>query len=357
MKAAHTHESETGTSPYDLFPPDSFTRRDDSDDAEFYSTDRFVAHIDPTALSTVQSIIGQIIVEKAPAILDLMASWDSHIPDSVKPSRVTGLGLNENELQRNERLTERVVHDLNKDPKLPFPDNTFDVVLNTVSIDYLTKPFEVFNEIGRVLKPNGLMLVTFSNRMFPQKVTRIWAQSSEQERVILVDDFFRVAGVFRPRKILISKGKPRPAGDKYAHLGIPSDPIYAVFAEKRGPLEGRHARPAIHIPGEEAVDKQVFEERLKNVKQTLKCPWCDERMKKWVVPNNPFSDWDSEYLYICFNDRCPYVLRGWKTMARQGVIGLSYRQVYEPVRDTFITIPIPNLDAMKESIVEEDAEE
>ena len=31
--------------------------------------------------------------------------------------------------------------DLNEDPTLPFEDNSFDVVTNAVSIDYLTNPW------------------------------------------------------------------------------------------------------------------------------------------------------------------------------------------------------------------------
>ena len=40
---------------------------------------------------------------------------------------------------------------------------------------------------------------------------------------------------------------------------------------------------------------------------------------------HPFSEWDQEYLYVCFRDDCPYLLGGWDAMARQGNIGSSYR--------------------------------
>lgn len=51
--------------------------------------------------------------------------------------------MNKEELERNPVLTESVVHDLNVDPKLPYEDNAFDVITNTVSVDYLTRPKEV----------------------------------------------------------------------------------------------------------------------------------------------------------------------------------------------------------------------
>ena len=97
----------------------AFTRRDDGDDAEFYEIDRFVPHLDSLALASVEKLIGALVIESSPAILVLMASWDSHLPAALRPTRVAGLGLNENELARNEVLTERIVRDLNRQPTLP----------------------------------------------------------------------------------------------------------------------------------------------------------------------------------------------------------------------------------------------
>ena len=54
--------------------------------------------------------------------------------------RLTGTGMSEPELQRNPVLTDYTVRDLNKDPKLPYEDNTFDVITNVVSVDYLNRP-------------------------------------------------------------------------------------------------------------------------------------------------------------------------------------------------------------------------
>lgn len=45
------------------------------------------------------------------------------------------LGMNEEELARNSVATDFVVHDLNVDPRLPYEDNSFDVVTNAVSVD------------------------------------------------------------------------------------------------------------------------------------------------------------------------------------------------------------------------------
>ncbi len=52
---------------------------------------------------------------------------------------------------------------------LPYEDNSFDVVTNAVSVDYLTRPLEMFREMHRVLKPGGQAIISFSNRCFPTK--------------------------------------------------------------------------------------------------------------------------------------------------------------------------------------------
>jgi SAM-dependent methyltransferase len=331
----------------------AFSRLDESDDSLFYSRDRFVSHLDSLALSTVEKLIGKLITEETPVILDLMAGWDSHIPDNLKPSRVVGLGLNQNELKENKALTEIVVHDLNKEPCLPFPDSTFDAVINTVSVDYMIKPIEVFREVGRILKPGGLFLVIFSNRVFPQKAVKVWLESGEDERVILVDEFFKETRLFERPCFFASRGKPRPKDDKYAHQGIPSDPVYAVYAEKKGDGCSKRPRPLMKVDFGDVPKSEELEKRKKAVKETMRCPYCDDRLKKWAVPDNPFSQtWDNEFMYICFNDECAYFVRGWDHMYKETSQGMSYRFMYNPERDCCMPIPVPSRNALKEGIVE-----
>ena len=299
-------------------------------------------------------MIRTLVIEKKPAVLDLMASWDSHLPSSMEPDDVVGLGLNESELKRNRALNSYVIHDLNAHTELPFDDNRFDVVLNTVSVDYLTKPFQVFREVGRILKPGGLFLVIFSNRMFPEKAVKIWRGSGENERIMLVEDYFGAAGCFDKPKVFVSKGKPRPRDDKYYDQGIPSDPIYAIYADKSGGAASRvRPDPALAIYDRDAVKEEILEQRKARVRETLECPYCGERMKKWLVPDSPFAQWDTEHMYICFNDVCPYLVRGWDVMNKQGNRGVSYRQMYNPLTDSLGPVPVPSLKALRDGIVEE----
>ena len=335
-----------------IFTEDAFSRLEEGDDTIFYSKDRFVNHLDSFALDTVKEVIVQLVVEDNPVILDLMAGWDSHIPEKLTPSRVVGLGLNENELLQNTALSEVIIHDLNKDPSLPFPDDTFDVVINTVSVDYMTKPLQVFREIGRILEPGGLLLVIFSNRMFPQKAVKVWKESNEEERVLLVEDFFQSAGSFEKPSVFLSKGKPRPKDDKYYRKGIPSDPIYAVYADKKGGRPPK-ARPVVTIPFGDLLQGSELEERKKRIKKTLCCPYCGKKLRKWAVPESPFAcTWDNDFMYICFNDVCPYFVRGWDVMYRDGNRGVSYRLMYNPDKDLCLPVPVPTPKALKEGIID-----
>lgn len=329
---------------------EDFIREDESDDLEFYGGERFVNHLDSLALRTVEKIIGSLVKTENAVVLDLMASWDSHIPSYVKPAEVVGLGLNEAELSRNPSITRYVIHDINKNPQLPFEDNKFDAVICTVSVDYMTRPVEIFREIGRVLKPGGLNLIIFSNRMFPPKAIKVWKNSSEKERVLIVDDFFKQSGAFGKIHHFVSRGKPRPKDDKYAHLGIPSDPIYAVYANK----PGGNMEPAFTIDIEKEefkMDVAEIERKKTEVKDTLCCPHCDTPLKKWEVPQSQFLEWPNEYFYICFNDECPYFVRGWDAMAAQGN-DCSYRLMYDPLTDSCQPAPVQSHMALRDGIIE-----
>jgi hypothetical protein len=105
-------------------PEEFFRRVDESDDPLFYSFPRLVVHIDDWAINTIGEIFEQRLPRNA-VLLDLMSSWRSHLPASLHPAAVTGLGLNRAEMEDNPALTEVVVHDLNREPRLPFADDSF----------------------------------------------------------------------------------------------------------------------------------------------------------------------------------------------------------------------------------------
>jgi SAM-dependent methyltransferase len=202
----------------DVLPPDLFRRLDESPDADFYAVPRFVTHIDDATIAALTALYR----ERLPAgghVLDLMSSWVSHLPEEVAYARVAGLGMNAEELARNPRLDERVVRDLNASPILPWEDAVFDAVVNAVSIQYLTRPVEVFAEVRRVLRPGGLHVVATSHRMFPTKAIAGWHVLDPADRLQLICSYVELAGGYDPPRVL-----DRSPPD--------ADPLWVVLASR-----------------------------------------------------------------------------------------------------------------------------
>jgi SAM-dependent methyltransferase len=336
-----------------LDSPTAFSRLDETPDRLFYSRQRMVAHLDGLALKTVSLLIESLIIESEPAVLDLMASWDSHLPESLNCSELVGLGMNDAELLANTRLTERVIHDLNENPTLPFEKERFDIVLNTVSIDYLTDPQAVINDVARVLKPGGLFLVIFSNRWFPQKVTRAWQEMSEDDRMRAVGHWLSQSAQFDNLTTFASMGKPRLKDDPWVHLGLPSDPVFAVYGEKIGAAADHSERPKISLHYGDDLSPEELAKRIADIENTWSCPYCQQKLAKWKISDNPFTTYDHDFMYICLNDACDYLVRGFDQMFRQGNVGISYRVMYNPVNKKVKPCPVPSLNAIKDEVVVE----
>lgn len=170
---------------------DPFDRMDPSDDALFYSVARKVVHLEPGAIEALRAVYAKRFPSAA-TVLDLMSSWRSHLPDGL--DRVVGLGMNAEEMAANPQLDEWVVHDLNREPRLPFPARSFDAVTCAVSVQYLVHPFEVFADVGRVLAPGGPVVVSFSNRCFPTKAVALWLAADDDDHRLVVREYLERSG-------------------------------------------------------------------------------------------------------------------------------------------------------------------
>ncbi|EKX44965.1 hypothetical protein GUITHDRAFT_157897 [Guillardia theta CCMP2712] len=204
-----------------------FSRTDESEDEYFYDTPRLVYHIDDKAIAALTDYYAKTIPEKSD-ILDICSSWVSHFPKDFpqKMGKRVGLGMNQFELSKNEQLSEFVVQNLNKNPKFPFPDNSFDVVTCVVSVDYLIKPLEIFQEVSRVLRPGGRFIISQSNRCFPSKAIRIWLDTNDLEHIFIIGSYFHYAGGFNPAQAF-------DISPKKSIFSPPSDPMYIIQAEKK----------------------------------------------------------------------------------------------------------------------------
>ncbi len=199
------------------FPRGFFDRSDPGDDAAFYRPDRFVTHIDHGAIAAVGALYEELGLDGD--VLDLMSSWVSHF--RTAPARLVALGMNDRELAANPQAASTVVRDLNADPTLPFPDESFDGATCCVSVDYLVRPIEVFTQVHRVLRPDSAFVLTFSNRCFPTKAIRGWLATDDATHVEIVRRYFDRAGGFGP----VESALRTP-------LDAPGDPLWAVWARR-----------------------------------------------------------------------------------------------------------------------------
>jgi SAM-dependent methyltransferase len=154
------------------FPAAAFAKNDPSDDAAFYGQPRLVNHIDTEAIAALSAFYCTHLPSTG-RILDLMSSWVSHLPSTIKGD-VVGHGMNAAELAANPRLQDWFVRNLNVQPMLPYDDNSFVAAVCCVGVQYLQQPDSVFADIARVLRPGAPYIVSFSNRCFPSKAITIW---------------------------------------------------------------------------------------------------------------------------------------------------------------------------------------
>jgi SAM-dependent methyltransferase len=212
-----------------MLRPEQRSKLDDTNDIDFYDSPRFVTHVDEGFINRLKDLYREQL-EPDTRILDLMSSWVSHLPDELNFAHLEGHGMNAAELAKNPRLDHYFVQDLNKNPQLPLNDADFDAVLNTVSIQYLQYPETIFSEIHRILKPNGVAVVSFSNRMFYQKAIAVWRDGTDISRLELVKQYFQsVDGFSKPEVVM--RQMPQPSF--WQMLGIVhGDPFYAVMARK-----------------------------------------------------------------------------------------------------------------------------
>jgi SAM-dependent methyltransferase len=227
--------------PAALLSREEASREDESPDAAFYAGPRFVKHLDAGAIFVLTAQLRELLSpyvdlrdvsgREGADVLDLCASWVSHLPLDVPLARVHGLGLNEAELAANGQLTEHLVHDLNADPSLRhLGDASFDAAVCACGLMYLTRPLEVARELRRVLRPRGVAVFSFSNRLFPSKATRAWLRGDDAAHCDFAVRLLRAAGFARVEALDLSPSA----------RGV-SDPLFVVqgfVPEAEGAEEG-----------------------------------------------------------------------------------------------------------------------
>ncbi|MGL5135222.1 MAG: class I SAM-dependent methyltransferase [Planktothrix sp.] len=208
---------------------------DETEDSLFYSFPRFVTHVDEGFIDQLTTLY-QKHLKPQTRILDLMSSWVSHLPPEIQFSHVEGHGMNEEELTKNSQLDHYFIQDLNQNLKLPLSDQDFDAVLICVSVQYLQYPEAILSEIHRILKPGGITIISFSNRMFYQKAISAWREATEPDRIELVKGYINSVKIndlpgFNSPKVIASQSKT-PLFMQMLGMGG-SDPFYALIASRQ----------------------------------------------------------------------------------------------------------------------------
>ncbi|MEL7407005.1 MAG: methyltransferase domain-containing protein [Cyanobacteria bacterium J06558_2] len=195
----------------------------------FYDVPRLVTHVDESFIDRLTNLYRERL-QPGSRVLDLMSSWISHLPEDVEFNYVAGHGMNEEELAKNKRLDSHFVQNLNQNPKLPIENADFDAVLIAVSVQYLQYPEAILSEIYRVLKPNGIVIISFSNRMFYNKAIAAWRDGTDTDRVNLVKKYFQSVDGFSQPEVVVHQS---PLAGVLQMMGLAGgDPFYAVMASK-----------------------------------------------------------------------------------------------------------------------------
>ena len=136
--------------------------------------------------------------------------------------------MNAPELEKNPHLTKYFVKDLNVTPSLnEVEDESVDVVICNVSVDYLVKPVNVFSELRRLLKAGGTAHMAFSNRCFPTKAIGKWMGMNDEYRRKWVGGYFWASSGWKEvEEVILKEGNP-------SFMGMGGeDPLYVVRGRK-----------------------------------------------------------------------------------------------------------------------------
>ena len=250
---------------HDSFPygPKDFKREDESPDTDFYTSPRFVTHIDDNAIELLRDYYARNL-PRSGRILDFCSSWISHFPkeledlavrskqstkidpdgpESSHPGseddtklEVIGLGINARELAANPILKSSILQDLNTDPEVPSIVGSLDASTCVVSIDYLTKPVKVLHSVLEHTKPGGNVYLVVSNRCFPTKAVGRWLRVGEEEKLQMVGDYLWWAGWREIEICTLNNGKTEigaPSGIMDWFGAGRTDPLWVVRGTKK----------------------------------------------------------------------------------------------------------------------------
>jgi hypothetical protein len=82
------------------------------------------------------------------------------------------------------------------------------------------------------------------------------------------------------------------------------------------------------------------------------CPHCGEPLIPFQLPED--GGWDGTFQLACFNDECPYFVRGWVWMEEHYGVKSSYRYRFDPASGRASPIPVWSRNALRDRIIGDD---
>ena len=166
----------------------------------------------------------------------------------------------------------------------------------------------------------------------------------EQERLSTIVSSFEKAKSFGPVTAYGTKKRFRSDASKKQHPVKDHAHVWIAYAKNRS-AEARAGELSTRL-------ERPYEEKA----DPLQCPYCGDRLRKYEVPHSAFEIdywYEADHLYICFNDECPYFVRGWEWMWSKMRRNVSYRHMYNPTTHKSGPIPVPTNYALRDGIVED----
>jgi len=105
-------------------------------------------------MKTVKDLLGS----KRGALLDI-GCWRGTLEKLLPECEYTGLDIE----RAGDTPRNLILQDLDSKPHLPFEDGTFDIIVCTEILEHLRWPEKVAMEMRRVLKKDGVMIISLPN--------------------------------------------------------------------------------------------------------------------------------------------------------------------------------------------------
>ncbi|GMH74749.1 hypothetical protein TrRE_jg1499 [Triparma retinervis] len=161
-------------------------------------------YLSGASVNNLQNHLGFYLAD-GDAVLELGAGSNSYFPPSLKLSRHVGVSYTDDKMKSNPSITSSIIADLNdveEERGLRSPEvkslgaGTFDKVVMTNTIDFLTHPREVFRTAWFLLKPGGTMIVPFSSKdayksAFGDVQTKMWRTMNDDQHMWVAGSFFQ----------------------------------------------------------------------------------------------------------------------------------------------------------------------